>query len=130
MELFRADSTLRFMTDTRTTILLGVPTMCLALCEAARTATELPPVRIAHVGGAPVLLEVAREFEETFGGEVVEGYGLTEMSGIATTYVRGQPRKPGSMGMPLDGTEMRIVGATGDMLRDTNPARWSSGGGP
>jgi len=116
VQRFEAESTLRWMTDTRTTILLGVPTMCIALCEAAREVAELPPVRIAHVGGAPVPIEVARDFEEIFGGDVYEGYGLTELSGIATTYVRGQQRKPGSVGMPLHGTEMRIVGEGGAPL--------------
>ena len=106
---FEAEATLRLMTATRTTILLGVPTMCIALCQAARTASELPPVRIAHVGGAAVPIEVARDFERTFGGEVYEGYGLTELSGIATTYVADQPRKPGSVGTPLGETELRIV---------------------
>ena len=49
---FQADSTLALMAETRTTILLGVPTMLIALCDAARGATGLPPIRIAHVGGA------------------------------------------------------------------------------
>jgi long-chain acyl-CoA synthetase len=106
---FEGEATLRLMTETQTTILLGVPTMCIALCQAARTASELPPVRIAHVGGAAVPIEVARDFERTFGGEVYEGYGLTELSGIATTYTSGQTRKPGSVGMPLGKTEMRVV---------------------
>ena len=121
VERFEAESTLRFMTDTGTTIVIGVPTMCIALCEAAKTVSTLPPVRIAHLGGAPVPLEVAREFEETFGGEVIEGYGLTELSGIATTYVVGQRRKPGSVGMPLGGTELRIVGADGSVLPASEP---------
>ncbi len=107
---FDAEETLATMTATRTTILLGVPTMCIALSEAARTAPKLPPVRLAHVGGAAVPAEVAREFERTFGGEVREGYGLTELSGIATTTGVGQPRKAGSVGMPLGGTEIRIAG--------------------
>jgi long-chain acyl-CoA synthetase len=106
---FEPEATLALMTETRTTILLGVPTMCIALCQAARSAEGLPPVRIAHVGGAAVPVEVARDFERTFGGEVYEGYGLTELSGIATTYVQGQTRKTGSVGMPLAGTELRIV---------------------
>jgi len=106
---FDAESTLRTMTATRTTILLGVPTMCIALCDAAHTASALPPVRIAHVGGAAVPVEVARTFERTFGGEVYEGYGLTELSGIATTWRAGQERKPGSVGMPLGDTELRVV---------------------
>jgi long-chain acyl-CoA synthetase len=106
---FDAERTLATMTATRTTILLGVPTMCIALSQAARAESDLPPVRIAHVGGAPVPVEVAREFERTFGAEVYEGYGLTELSGIATTYTLGQRRKPGSVGMPLGGTELRIA---------------------
>ncbi|HEY5871906.1 MAG TPA: AMP-binding protein [Gaiellaceae bacterium] len=121
VERFDAEATLRFMSDTSTTILLGVPTMCIALCEAARTVAALPPVRIAHIGGAPVPLEVARDFEETFGGEVVEGYGLTELSGIGTTYVPGQSRKPGSVGKPLEGTELRIAGGDGNALPANEP---------
>lgn len=121
VDRFEAESTLRFMSDTSTTILLGVPTMCIALCEAARAGAALPPVRIAHIGGAPVPLEVARDFEETFGGEVVEGYGLTELSGIATTYVPGQARKAGSVGMPLEGTQLRIVGDAGHALPANEP---------
>jgi long-chain acyl-CoA synthetase len=115
---FEAEQTLALMTETGTTILLGVPTMCIALCEASRSAAALPPVRIAHVGGAAVPIEVARDFERTFGGEVYEGYGLTEVSGIGTTYVKGQERKAGSVGTPLGGTELRIVSLDGE----PNPA--------
>jgi long-chain acyl-CoA synthetase len=68
-------------------------------------------VRIAHVGGAAVPVEVAHDFERTFGGEVYEGYGLTELSGIATTYTTGQPRRPGSVGKPLGETQLRIDAA-------------------
>jgi glutaconate CoA-transferase subunit A len=106
---FEAERTLARMVETRTTILLGVPTMCIALCEAARSASELPPVRIAHVGGAAVPVEVGRAFESTFSADLYEGYGLTEMSGIATTYIEGQPRKPGSVGRPLGSTEVLIA---------------------
>jgi long-chain acyl-CoA synthetase len=108
---FDAERTLLRMVETGTTILLGVPTMCIALCEAARSASELPPIRIAHVGGAAVPVESGRAFESTFGADLYEGYGLTEMSGIATTYVAGQPRKPGSVGKPLGSTEVRIADA-------------------
>jgi long-chain acyl-CoA synthetase len=105
---FDGERTLGRMTRTGTTILLGVPTMCIALCEAARSASSLPPVRLAHVGGAAVPNEVADSFERTFGADLVEGYGLTEMSGIATTYEAGDRRRPGSVGRPLAGTELRI----------------------
>jgi long-chain acyl-CoA synthetase len=108
VERFQAEQTLATMTRTGTTILLGVPTMCIALCQAARGAARLPPVRIAHVGGAAVPEGVAQDFERTFGGAVVEGYGLTELSGIATTFPVGRRRKPGSVGIPLGGTELVI----------------------
>jgi long-chain acyl-CoA synthetase len=111
---FEPERTLAIMSETATTILLGVPTMCIALCEAARSGSPLPPVRIAHVGGAALPVEVARNFERTFGGEVYEGYGLTELSGIATTYLPGQLRKPGSVGMPLGSTEMHIADPDAD----------------
>jgi len=106
---FDPEATLATMTATGTTILLGVPTMCIALCQAARTTDALPPIRIAHVGGAPVPAEVARDFERTFSVPIKEGYGLTELSGIATTYTQGQPRKPGSVGTPLGATQLRIA---------------------
>jgi long-chain acyl-CoA synthetase len=109
VQRFRPDETLAEMTRTRTTILLGVPTMCIALVEAARGAEELPPIRVGHVGGAPVPVEVARAFEATFGGAVHEGYGMTELSGVATTTPVGRPRKPGSVGIPLGDTELRIA---------------------
>jgi long-chain acyl-CoA synthetase len=108
VQRFEAEATLETMTRTGTTILLGVPTMCIALCQAARGVSRLPPVRIAHVGGAAVPEGVARDFEQTFGGDVVEGYGLTELSGIATTFPAGRRRKPGSVGVPLGGTELGI----------------------
>jgi long-chain acyl-CoA synthetase len=106
---FDGVATLERMRRTGTTILLGVPTMCIALCQAARAANALPPVRLAHVGGAAVPNEVADEFERVFAAELVEGYGLTEMSGIATTYARGERRRAGSVGRPLAGTEIRIA---------------------
>jgi long-chain acyl-CoA synthetase len=113
---FEARETLRFMTETRTTILLGVPAMLITLCEAARTADALPPVRLAHVGGASIPVEVGLDFERVFGGEVREGYGLTELSGIATTYLPGEKWRPGSVGHPLGSTEMRVVSDAGEPL--------------
>ena len=107
---FEPEQTLSLMAATRTTVLLGVPTMCIGLCEAAPAAERLPPLRIAHVGGAAVPAAVERDFKRVFGADVCEGYGLTELSGIATTYLVGEPRRPGSVGKPLGTTELRIDG--------------------
>ena len=109
MQRFEPGATLETMASTRTTVMFGVPTMCIALCEAARGAEALPPLRIAHIGGSAVPVDVVRRFEETFAAAVHEGYGLTEMSGLATTFALGRRRKPGSVGKPSSGTEVRIA---------------------
>jgi long-chain acyl-CoA synthetase len=111
MQRFEPEPALETMTSTRTTVMFGVPTMCIALCEAARRAEALPPLRIAHIGGAAVPVDVARRFEETFGAAIHEGYGLTEMSGLATTFALERRRKAGSVGRPSSGTKMRIANA-------------------
>ena len=114
---FEPADTLRFMAETGTTIVLGVPTMAVMLIQAAREADHpLPPVRLGHLGGAAVPQEVALEFERAFGAEVREGYGLTEMSGIAATYMPGEKRRPGSVGKPLGGTDLRIVSEAANPL--------------
>ena len=110
MQRFEPEPALETMTSTRTTVMFGVPTMCIALCEAARSAEALPPLRIAHIGG-PRYRSTLRRFEETFGAAVHEGYGLTEMSGLATTFALERRRKAGSSGRPSNGTEMRIADA-------------------
>jgi long-chain acyl-CoA synthetase len=114
MQRFDAVDALATMTATGTTVLPGVPTMCIALCQAARTAGSLPPLRAAHIGGASVPIDVAREFEEAFGAGVYEGYGLTEMSGLATAVSVGRARKLGSVGRPSAETAIRV--ATPDEL--------------
>jgi long-chain acyl-CoA synthetase len=111
LQRFEPEAALETMASTRTTVIFGVPAMCIALCEAARSAQELPPLRIAHIGGSAVPVDVARRFEETFGADIHEGYGLTEMSGLAATFALGRRRKAGSVGRPSSSTEMRIANA-------------------
>jgi long-chain acyl-CoA synthetase len=109
MQRFEPEPALATMAETRTTVLMGVPTMCITLSQAAQTAGALPPLRIAHVGGAAVPIDIARRFEETFAADIHEGYGLTEMSGLATTFAIGRLRKPGSVGRPSTSTDVRIA---------------------
>jgi long-chain acyl-CoA synthetase len=61
-----------------------------------------------------------RRFEETFAADIHEGYGLTEMSGLASTFSIGSKRKPGSVGRPSAATELRIAdpydGGVGEVM--------------
>ncbi|CAN5781591.1 long-chain fatty acid--CoA ligase [soil metagenome] len=65
-------------------------------------------LRFAMCGSAPVPAEVLRNFEETFGVMVIEGYGLSESTCRSTFNPPNEKRRPGSCGMPI-GNEMRVV---------------------
>jgi len=119
MERFDAAAAYALMLDAGVTGVMGAPPMFTALgIEAGRT-TERPPLRFAHIGGAPLPAEVARATRATFGCAVCEGYGMTEVGGgIAVTTVDMEPRV-GAVGRPFATTEVRIDvldGATGEVL--------------
>jgi long-chain acyl-CoA synthetase len=88
----------------------GVPTMYGALLHhPSREDYDTSALRICITGGASMPVEVLRGFEEAFDCELLEGYGLSETSPVACTNHPGQPRKPGSIGTPLEEVEMKVV---------------------
>jgi long-chain acyl-CoA synthetase len=88
----------------------GVPTMYGALLHHPdRESTDTSSLRTCITGGAAMPVEVLRGFEEAFGCEVLEGYGLSETSPVASSNHPGRPRKPGSIGTPLKEVEMKVV---------------------
>ena len=60
-------------------------------------------------GGAPMPVEVMRAFEEKYGVQILEGYGLSETSPVASFNQLDKPRKPGSIGYPVWGVELTIL---------------------
>jgi long-chain acyl-CoA synthetase len=113
MPRFEAAAALELMAVSGTTVLLGVPTMCIALLQAAESTSLLPPLRVAHSGGASLAPEILRAFEGRFGCQVVEGYGMTETAGPVTTHRFGHLCKPASVGTPANGMEVRVVDGDG-----------------
>jgi long-chain acyl-CoA synthetase len=92
------------------TVLEGVPTMYGALLHHPdRAAYDTSSLRICASGGASMPVEVLRGFEESFGCKVLEGYGLSETSPIASFNHPDRERKPGSIGTPISGVQMRVV---------------------
>jgi len=88
----------------------GVPTMFMAMLHHPdREQYNLSSVRICISGGAAIPVEVLNAFEEAFGCKVLEGYGLSETAAIATFNLPDRERKAGSIGVPILGTEIRIV---------------------
>ena len=80
-------------------------------CSAIRASKEfgLEKVRTFNSGGAPCPVEVIEQFERTFGGPLNEGYGLSETSPVTHTTPQLAARKPGTIGLPLPDTDMKIV---------------------
>ncbi len=94
----------------RATTFAGVPTMYSALLHSPdRTHYDVSSLDLCVSGGSAMPVEVLRGFDEAFGAKVLEGYGLSETTGMASFNQRDRERKPGSIGVPVGGTEMKVV---------------------
>ena len=88
----------------------GVPTMYGAMLHhPEREKFDTSTLRLCKTGGASMPVEVLHGFEAAFGTELIEGYGLSETSPVASSGHPNQVRKPGSIGTPIEKVEMRIV---------------------
>jgi long-chain acyl-CoA synthetase len=101
------------------TIFEGVPTMYAAMlhlpaADSAQTAT----LRVCVSGGASLPVEILRGFEEKFGCMILEGYGLSETSPVASFNHPDRVRKPGSIGTPIEGVQMRLIDDEGHTVPD------------
>jgi long-chain acyl-CoA synthetase len=99
----------------RVTVLEGVPTMYVALLNHPRRADcDTSSLRVCVSGGAALPVEVLRGFEDAFGCIILEGYGLSETSPVASFNHPDRQRKPGSIGTPIEGVELRLVDPSGE----------------
>ena len=97
------------------TVFEGVPTMYGALLHHPhRGDYDVSALRICASGGAALPVEVLRGFDAAFGCKVLEGYGLSETSPVASFNHPDQERKPGSIGTPIEGVEMQVVDDDGN----------------
>src|SRR4051794_9085353 len=105
---FDAARALAVIARDRVTVFEGVPTMYAAMLNhPAETDTSTLAVCIS--GGAALPVEVMRAFEARFGCDMLEGYGLSEPSPVACFNRRDRERKPGSIGVAIDGVELRVA---------------------
>jgi long-chain acyl-CoA synthetase len=110
---FDPTTALQVIERDRVTVFEGVPTMYVAMVQAGGDVADTSTLRVCVSGGAALPAEVLRSFNEMFGAEILEGYGLSETSPVASFNRRGNTR-PGSIGLPIDGVEMRVVDADGN----------------
>ncbi len=101
------------------TIFAGVPTMYFALLHHENAdAFDVSCLRVCLTGGAPMPLEVMNAFEAKFDVSILEGFGLSETSPVASFAVMHKPRKAGSIGYPVWGVDMCIMDDSGKRLPD------------
>jgi long-chain acyl-CoA synthetase len=93
----------------KVTFMAAVPTMYLMMLTHLREkAFDLSSLRVCHSGAAPMAVETFHEVEQYFGAPVQEGYGLSEASSIVCSNPLKGTRKPGSVGLPLSGIQIKI----------------------
>ena len=106
---FDGEQALKIVSEDRVTIFLGVPTMYMALLGVKDPQRfDTSTVRIGASGGASLPVEVLHGVERTFGFPVIEGYGLSETSPVASFNHPDRPTKPGSVGTPIRGVEFAL----------------------
>ncbi|MFZ1103392.1 MAG: long-chain fatty acid--CoA ligase [Hyphomicrobiaceae bacterium] len=109
MPRFVLDEAIELIDRMKPTVMPGVPTMFVAILgHSQRASYDLSSLKYCVSGGAPLPIEVKREFEALTGGKVVEGYGLSEASPVVTCNPPEGPVKAGSIGQPLPGTVVSL----------------------
>ena len=107
---FDAEKALEVVGRDQVTVFEGVPTMYAGMLHAPDAESyDVSSLRTCISGGSAMPVEVMKSFEETFGCIVLEGYGLSETSPVASFNRPDIERKPGSIGVPVRGVEMKLV---------------------
>ncbi len=119
MARFEPDAVLEAMGRHSVSVFCGVPTMYIGLLHATESGERhdlkaiAERLRLGVSGGAPMPVAVLRQFEARFGVVILEGYGLSETSPVATFNHFDSERLPGSVGQPIFGVEVAIVSEAG-----------------
>jgi long-chain acyl-CoA synthetase len=107
---FDGSKALEIIQRDKVTVFEGVPTMYGAMLHAPDHAEyDISALQLCVSGGAAMPVELMRAFEAAFDCKILEGYGLSETSPVASFNHPDRERKPGSIGTPIRGVEMRIV---------------------
>ncbi len=109
----------------RVTVLAGVPTMFARLFDAQNLkGRDFSSLRLMDVGGGPVSDRLKLDLKNVHKIEIVESYGLSEISPVASVQVPFAAHKVGSCGHPLPGIEVRILGPDNEELPPNTPGEF------
>jgi long-chain acyl-CoA synthetase len=112
---FEPGKALEIIQRDQVNVFQGVPTMYGAMLHHPdRERYDVSSVQLCSSGGSAMPVELLRGFEEAFGCKILEGYGLSESSPVASFNHRDRERKPGSIGTPIKDVEMRVLDEDGN----------------
>ncbi|MFZ1993761.1 MAG: long-chain fatty acid--CoA ligase [Solirubrobacteraceae bacterium] len=107
---FEPGKALEIIQRDKVNVFQGVPTMYGAMLHhPERGSYDVSTLKLCGSGGSAMPVELLRGFDEAFGCKVLEGYGLSESSPVASFNHADRERKPGSIGTPIKNVEMRVV---------------------
>ena len=107
---FDAGQALKTLQRVRATAMPGVPTMYQALLDhPALARTDFSSLRVCISGGAPLAGPLKEKFESATDARLVEGYGLTETAGVASTNPYEGEDRVGTIGQPIPATRIRLL---------------------
>jgi long-chain acyl-CoA synthetase len=112
--------TLALVNDAHVTNIVGAPPMYVAWSMLPALGESLASLRLAVSGAAPLPPPVLAAIADSTGHQVYEGYGLTETAPVLTTTLCSQLAKPGSIGRPIPGVELRLLDA-GEEVEESDP---------
>ncbi|HJV47131.1 MAG TPA: long-chain fatty acid--CoA ligase [Bacillota bacterium] len=116
-EAFHPKEIIESIIKHKVTVFSGVPAMYVVLNQAIRSGNlQFPSLRVAVSGGAPLPVEILKQFNEQYNIPLIEGYGLTEASPCVSFNPISGVKKPGSVGLPLLNIDVRIVNPNGEQL--------------
>ncbi len=110
---FDAKAALGLMLKEKVTFFAGVPTMYWGLLGALDDSVDVKTLaanlRVAASGGSALPVDIHRQFKERFGVTILEGYGLSETSPVASFSPWGHDPRVGSIGVPIPGVELKLI---------------------
>ncbi|WP_354698403.1 Long-chain-fatty-acid--CoA ligase [Paraconexibacter sp. AEG42_29] len=112
---FEPGKALEIIQRDKVNVFEGVPTMYGAMLNHPDAGSfDTSTLKVCASGGASMPVELMKGFEEQFNCKILEGYGLSETSPVASFNHPDKERKAGSIGTPIEGVEMRVVDDGGE----------------
>jgi long-chain acyl-CoA synthetase len=118
---FDPEETLALVERAGVTVAPVAPPILMAWAQVPGLRNRLRGVRLLLSGAAALPVSVQEEIQTATGHVVHQGYGLTEASPVATTTLASPVAKPGSIGRPIPGVEIRLVDEVGEDVEDGDP---------